>query len=125
MMPISISDSRSKALIAAEAASAKKAGDILILEVGPLIAITDYFVICSGNTERQVKTIADEIFRDLAAQGEKPYRREGEQEQRWILLDYLDIVIHIFHVEEREYYEIERLWADAPRVAFSEAVPVV
>lgn len=120
MMPISISDSRSKALIAAEAASAKKAGDILILEVGPLISITDYFVICSGNTERQVKTIADEIFRDLAVQGEKPYRREGEQEQRWILLDYLDIVIHIFHVEEREYYEIERLWADAPQVPFEE-----
>lgn len=119
-MPISISDSRSKALIAAEAASAKKAGDILILEVGPLISITDYFVICSGNTERQVKTISDEIFRLLAEQGEKPYRREGEHEARWVLLDYLDIVVHIFHTEEREYYEIERLWSDAPIVPFAQ-----
>lgn len=119
-MPIPINDSRSKALVAAEAASAKKAGDILILDVAALISITDYFVICSGNTERQVKTISDEIFRKLAEHGEKPSRREGEQEQRWVLLDYLDIVVHIFHLEERAYYGIERLWSDAPVVGFDQ-----
>lgn len=113
-------DSRSKALIAAEAASAKKAGDIVILDVEPLIGITDYFVICSGNTERQVKTIADEVMRQMLENGLKAYRREGERENRWVLLDYLDIVVHIFHVEEREFYSIERLWRDAASVPFED-----
>jgi ribosome-associated protein len=125
-MRISKNDSRSKALIAAKAASAKKADEIVILEVGPLINITDYFVICSGNTERQVKTIADEVFKQLAENGSKPYRKEGETEARWVLLDYLDLVVHIFHSEERDYYRIERLWADAASVPFEEdslAVP--
>lgn len=109
-------DSRSQALVAAAAASAKKAEEIKILEVGPLIFITDYFVICSGNNERQVKTISDEVMRKMLDHGYKPYRREGEREQRWILLDYLDVVVHIFHSEEREFYGIERLWADADPV---------
>ena len=119
-MRISKNDSRSKALIAAKAASAKKADEIVILEVGPLINITDYFVICSGNTERQVKTIADEVFKQLADNGAKPYRKEGETEARWVLLDYLDLVVRIFHSEERDYYRIERLWADAESVPFEE-----
>ena len=113
-------ESRSKALIAAKAASAKKAADILILEVEPLIGITDYFVICSGNTERQVRTIAEEVMRKMLESGAKPYRREGEKENRWVLLDYLDIVVHIFHVEEREFYGIERLWRDANTVPFDD-----
>lgn len=116
-------ESRSKALIAAEAASAKKAGDILILEVEPLIGITDYFVICSGNTERQVKTIADEVMRQMLENGVKTYRREGEKDNRWVLLDYLDIVVHIFHAEEREFYSIERLWRDANTVPFEDRQP--
>ncbi|HEX2054114.1 MAG TPA: ribosome silencing factor [Actinomycetota bacterium] len=118
-MPIP-KESRSKALIAAEAASAKKAGDILILEVEPLIGITDYFIICSGNTERQVKTITDEVMKKMLERGFKPYRREGEKEARWVLLDYLDIVVHVFHVEEREFYGIERLWRDAATVPFED-----
>lgn len=118
-------DSRSKALVAAAAASAKKADDIKVLEVGPLIFITDYFVICSGNNERQVKTIADEVMRNMRDGGFKPYRREGEREQRWILLDYLDVVVHIFHSEEREFYGIERLWADAESVPVGEEGPAV
>ena len=113
-------ESRSKALLAAEAASAKKAGEILILEVEPLIGITDYFVICSGNTERQVKTITDEVMKRMLERGYKTYRREGEKEARWILLDYLDIVVHVFHAEEREFYGIERLWKDAATVPFEE-----
>jgi ribosome-associated protein len=119
VMRISL-DSRAKALIAANAASNKKASDIVILNMGPLIDITDYFVICSANTTRQVQTIADEVKEKLAAVGIKPYRREGEEEQRWILLDYLDFVVHIFHQEERDFYRVENLWQDAERVPFEE-----
>jgi ribosome-associated protein len=115
-----LSESRQRALIAAQAVSAKKAEDIVILDVGSLIGITDYFVICSGRSERQVATIQEEVERRLRSAGVKPYRREGEREQRWVLLDYLDVVVHIFHHEEREYYELERLWRDAPRVDFEE-----
>lgn len=92
----------------------------MILEVGPLIGITDYFVICSGNTERQVATIVREVVERIRLSGTKPYRSEGEKEQRWVLLDFLDFVVHIFHHEEREYYELERLWKDAVRVPFDE-----
>lgn len=109
-------------MAAARAASTKQADDILILEVGPIIGITDYFVICSGNNERQVATITEEIEKQLRADGTKPYRREGESEARWVLLDYLDVVVHIFHKEEREFYELERLWKDARVVALEDGV---
>ena len=117
-----LTDSRSRALIAARAASAKQAGDIVILDVGDLIGITDYFVICSGKNERQVATIIDEVERRLRAAGAKPSRREGEREQRWVLLDYFDVVLHVFHTEEREFYELERLWKDAPRITLEEEI---
>ena len=108
------------ALTAARAASSKQAEDIVILKVGHLLAITDYFVICSGRNERQVETIVDEVGRQLAAVGVKAYRREGEHHHRWVLVDYLDFVLHVFHTEEREYYELERLWKDAGRIEFEE-----
>lgn len=111
-----LSDSKSKAMVAAEAASSKKASDVVILEVGPLIGITDFFVIATGNNERQVATIAEEVDKQLREAGLKPYRREGEKERRWVLLDYLDIVVHVFHKEDREFYELERLWKDAPKL---------
>lgn len=102
---------------AAGAAASKKADRILILDVSELLGITDYFVICSGNTERQVRAIAEAVERALAVDdGVKPYRREGEREGRWVLLDYVDFVVHVFHQEERDYYSLERLWSDAPRV---------
>lgn len=91
---------------------------MIILDVGALIGITDYFVICSGGTERQVGTIVEEVERRLRDLGVKPYRREGEHERRWVLLDYLDFVVHVFHQAERDYYELERLWQDASRVPF-------
>lgn len=92
-----------------------------ILDVSKLLVITDYFVICSGNTDRQVRTIAEEVERVMhAEQGLKPYRREGEREGRWVLLDYVDFVVHVFHKEDREYYDLERLWKDAPRVDYTE-----
>ena len=77
-------------------------------------------MICSGNTERQVKTVADEVMRQMLENGVKAYRKEGEKEARWVLLDYLDIVVHIFHAEEREFYGIERLWRDAENVPFED-----
>ena len=91
----------------------------MILDVAPLLEITDYFVIASGNTERQVGTIVEEIEAQLRNSGLKPYRREGERERRWVLLDYLDFVVHIFHREDREFYELERLWKDATRIDFA------
>jgi ribosome-associated protein len=108
------------AIEAAKAASDKKANDCLILEMGELFYLTDYFVICSGNNDRQVSRIHKEVEDRLRAQGAKPYRREGERFNRWVLLDYVDIVVHIFLQEEREYYDIERLWKDAPRVEWEE-----
>ena len=106
-------------LEAARAASSKKAGDIVILDVSRQLVITDHFLICSGNTERQVRTIADEVERSLlGSHSTKPFRREGEREGRWVLLDYVDFVVHVFHQEARDYYDLERLWSDAPRVPF-------
>ncbi len=104
---------------AAHAASSKKAESITILDVSKQLVITDHFVICSGNSERQVRTIADEVESKLnETRKVKPFRREGEREARWVLLDYVDFVVHVFHKEEREYYDLERLWADAPVVPF-------
>jgi ribosome-associated protein len=106
---------------AARAAAAKKAEKIVILDVSHHLAITDHFMICSGNTERQVKTIADEIEKQLLdGYRAKPVRREGERESRWVVLDFIDFMVHVFHVEARDYYELERLWSDATVVPFQE-----
>ncbi len=108
-------------LDAAAAASSKKAAGIVILDVSDLLLITDHFLITSGNTERQVKTIAEEVERRLSQDHHlKPFRREGEREARWILLDYVDFVVHVFHSEDRDYYDLERLWSDAPRIELPE-----
>ena len=106
---------------AAEAASSKKAERIVILDVSQQLVITDHFVICSGNTERQVRTIADEVEKRLQEESSrKPYRREGKAEGRWVLLDYVDFVVHVFQAEDRDYYNLERLWADATVVPFED-----
>lgn len=108
-------------LAAARAASAKKAEKIVILDVSAHLAITDHFMICSGNTERQVKTIADEIEKQLLdAYRAKPVRREGERESRWVVLDFIDFMVHVFHTDARDYYELERLWSDAAVVPFED-----
>ena len=112
--------SRELALAAARAASAKQAEDVVVLDVRKLIVITDYFVICTGTSERQVRTIVEAVEKQLREMGEKPVRREGETENRWVLLDYIDVVVHSFAEEEREYYDLERLWLDAPRIAWEE-----
>ena len=113
-------ESREAAVAAARAAAAKQAEHITILDVHGLIVITDYFVICSGGTERQVRTIVEEIEKALRDLGRKPVRREGETERRWVLLDYVDLVVHVFTEQEREYYDLERLWGDAPRSAWED-----
>jgi ribosome-associated protein len=92
-----------------------------VLDVRELIVITDYFVIASGATERQVRTIADAVEDVLRAKGVKPVRREGVEQGRWALLDFVDIVVHVFTGEERDYYELERLWKDAPRARWEES----
>jgi ribosome-associated protein len=118
--PPDAEESREAAVAAARAAAAKQAEHITILDVHGLIVITDYFVICSGATERQVRTIVEEIERALRDLGRKPVRREGESERRWVLLDYVDLVVHVFTEQEREYYDLERLWGDAPRSAWED-----
>lgn len=119
-----MSRSRDRALAAAQAAAAKKGVDIVILDVSELIGITDYFVIVAGNTERQVRTIVEEVEKRLREEGVKPYRREGEREQRWVLIDYLDVVVHVFHQEDRDFYNLERLWSDAPVIPFEDEEPL-
>jgi ribosome-associated protein len=111
---------RELAVAAARAAAEKQAEDIVILDVRELIVITDAFVICTGTTDRQVRTIVEEIEKALRRLGHRPVRREGEVQSRWILLDYVDVVVHVFAPEEREYYDLERLWRDAPRVPWEE-----
>ena len=118
--PPDAEESRQAAVAAARAAAAKQAEHIAILDVHGLIVITDYFVICSGVTERQVRTIVEEIEKALRDLGRKPVRREGETEKRWVLLDYVDLVVHVFTEQEREYYDLERLWGDAPRSAWED-----
>lgn len=101
---------------AARAAAEKQGERLTVLDVRELIVITDYFVIASGGSERQVRTIAEEIQRVLREKGARPVRKEGELDARWLLLDYVDVVVHVFAEEEREFYDLERLWRDAPRV---------
>lgn len=112
--------SRELAITAARAAAAKQARDIVVLDVRDLIVITDYFVIASGGSDRQVKTVSEEIEREVKSQGVRPVRREGEREGHWVLLDFVDFVAHVFQDDDRAYYGLERLWADAPTVAWDE-----
>ena len=112
---------REWARTAARAASAKGGEDTVIIEVGGVLAITDAFVITSGRNTRQVKTIAEEVEAKLKSEGGiSPLRVEGLGDSQWVLLDYGDLVIHVFLDETREFYDLERLWSDAPRVAWED-----
>jgi ribosome-associated protein len=113
-------ESRLVAVTAARAAAEKQGADITVLDVRSLIVITDFFVIVSGSTSRQVKTIVDAVEEALRGLGVKPLRREGETEGRWVLLDYVDVVVHAFGAEERRYYDLERLWKDADRLSWED-----
>ena len=111
---------RELVLTAAQAAADKKAQDIVILDVADQLVITDAFLLASAPNERQVLAIVDAIEERLLELPEKakPVRREGERAGRWVLLDYVDVVVHIQHSEEREFYALDRLWKDCPAIPF-------
>ena len=98
-------------------AADKKAHEPVVLDMGDAVGYTDYFVIVSGASTRQTKAIADAIAAGLRAAGARPARAEGEREAEWILLDYLDLVVHVFTPAARDFYRLEALWRDVPRVA--------
>ncbi len=109
---------RALALTAANAAAGKKAHDITLLDVSEQLVITDCFVIASAPNERQVQAIVDAVEERMAAAGSKPVRREGAREGRWVLLDFVDVVVHVQHTDERSFYGLERLWRDCPTIPF-------
>ena len=110
------------AVEAARAADDKKGAETVVLAVGAVLAITDHFVITSGSNPRQVRTIADEVEHRISlAGGPKPLRIEGLDDLSWVLIDYGELVVHVFSEEARRFYELERLWSDVPRVEWQEA----
>ncbi|APU13717.1 MULTISPECIES: ribosome silencing factor [Actinoalloteichus] len=120
---VATDEARETALVAARAAADKKAHEIVVLDVSDQLVITDCFVIASAPNERQVSAIVDGIEEKLRAVGVKPVRREGAREGRWVLLDFIDVVVHVQHAEERAFYGLERLWKDCPRVPFDGGDP--
>jgi ribosome-associated protein len=104
------------ATIAANAAAAKLASNVVVIDVSGQLVITDCFVIASASNERQVNAIVDEVEEKMLKSGYKPARREGAREGRWTLLDYRDIVVHIQHQDDRNFYALDRLWGDCPVV---------
>lgn len=106
------------ARLACEAADDKKGIDVLALDMRQFLAITDYFIITSGTSTVHVRALAEAVEEKLGKAGVNPLRREGLSVARWILLDYGGVVVHIFHEEERDYYNLERYWQAAPRVEF-------
>lgn len=111
--------SKELALAAARALDDKKGIDIMVLDVQHLTIIADYFVIASGRSGNQVRSLVDEVDDKLSEQGVEPRRREGVNEGRWAVLDYGTVLVHVFHEQEREYYNLERLWMDGSnRVEF-------
>ena len=104
------------ATVAARATAAKLAEDVVVIDVSGQLVITDCFVIATGANDRQVNAIVDEVEEKMRRAGYKPARREGAREGRWVLLDYIDVVVHIQHRDEREYYSLDRLWRDCPLV---------
>jgi ribosome-associated protein len=112
-------DTTTVATAAAAAIDDKKGLDVVLLDVSGLLVITDVFVIATGTSNRHVGTLIDEVEEQLRERLERrPLRREGLEDRRWVLLDYGDIVVHVFDADTRAYYDLERLWGDAPRLAF-------
>lgn len=109
--------------VAAQAAADKMATDIVAFDVSDHLNITDVFLVASGRNERQVGAIVDAVEEKLLADGRKPVRREGDRENRWVLLDYIDYVVHVQHKEERSLYNLERLWKDCPQLPLDLNLP--
>jgi ribosome-associated protein len=115
-MSLSDDDARSRALTLARAALEGQAEELVLLHIGELSLLADYFLVASGNSDRHVRALADRIEEVGREAKIRPLHREGEREARWILLDYGDVVVHLFEPETRAYYNLVGLWADAPRV---------
>ncbi|WP_425446601.1 ribosome silencing factor [Dethiothermospora halolimnae] len=111
-----------KLSIIVKGADDKKAFDIKTLKISGLTSIGDYFVIASGNSDRQVISIANEIEDKMHEAGYEPMNKEGYKTGRWILLDYGDIIVHVFHKEDREFYNLERLWVDAEGIELDDII---
>ncbi|UDY24769.1 ribosome silencing factor [Nocardioides sp. Kera G14] len=111
---------RDLCVVAARAASDKLAQNIIAFDVSEQLAITDAFLLCSAPNDRQVRSIVDEIEDKVREFGAKPLRREGDRDGRWVLLDFGDVVIHVQHEEERQFYALERLWRDCPSINLGE-----
>ena len=119
MSPIPLHpDTTATAAAAAAAIDDKKGLGIVLLDVSSLLVITDVFVIATGTSNRHVRTLAEEAEAGLKVSGRRPLRREGLDDGSWVLLDYGDVIVHIFDEETRAYYDLERLWGDAPRLDF-------
>lgn len=110
-------DSKTKSLLCLRAAIEKKAIDPVLLEMKGMTSFTDYFLLCSGKSDRQVQAIAQAIEETLKQKGIQPLGQEGVKEGRWILMDYEDVIVHIFLEPIRKFYDLEGLWIDAPRVS--------
>lgn len=108
------------AIFIAQAAKEKQAGDVLILEIGHLTSIADYFVFGSGESERQVRAIASFIEKEVSARFHSTPQVEGKETSKWILLDFDDVIVHIFKTDVRQYYALEKMWADAPQISIPE-----
>lgn len=116
--PIGADASLRTALLAADAAEDKLATDVVVLQVGPVTGVCEYFVLATAANERQVRAVVDEIEAQVADRlGDRPLSVEGADARRWVLLDYGDVVVHVFLSEERDYYRLERLYSDAPVVS--------
>ena len=106
--------------VAVEAAQSRKAEDIVVLDIGAVSSFTDHFVICSGSNPRQIQAVSDAVQRSLRDHGVRPIGVEGEQAADWVLLDYGDMIVHVFSREKRTFYDLERLWKTAPRLPLPE-----
>ncbi len=109
-------DSQRTAVAAARAALEKKADEVVVLDLRGVSGYTDFLVIGSGQSDRQIEAIAEGIEKELKEQGHRKVGSEGERGGRWVLLDFGDVVVHVFHQDERTHYDLEGLWADAPRI---------
>ncbi len=105
--------------IAVKAVDDKKAMDIVALDISSVASFADCFLLCSGDSQRQIQAIADEVEQQMSAQGFRPAHIEGYNNAEWILLDYLDLVVHVFSKQARAYYDLERLWRDAKTIDIS------
>ena len=118
-MNSSLDELPSEVLQAAELALDRKAEDVLALDLRGVSSATDYFVLATGTSDIQVRAIAEHVLEEFSGRGMKPLHVEGMDRARWVLLDFVDFVVHVFHPQAREFYQLELLWGDAPTQAFA------